>query len=94
MFEILYKYSEDYKPKCLVNLKLLILMHNFLKKGPPESINYDGKFAAPKLFSKIYKNWKMAQRATDPDDIKRNSYVCLVIRYYSLILTAKWKLCF
>lgn len=36
----------------------------------------------------------MHQRATDPDDVKRNSYVCLVIRYYSLILAAKWKLCY
>ena len=48
----------------------------------------------PKLSTKIYKNWKMSQRATDPEDIKRNSYVCLVIRYYSLILVAKWKLCY
>lgn len=35
MYEILFKYSEDYKTKSLVNLKLLILVHNFLRKGPP-----------------------------------------------------------
>ena len=94
MFEILFKYSEDYKTKSLVNLKLLILVHNFLRKGPPESINCESKFSVSKLCAKIYKNWKISQRSTDPEDIKRNSYVCLLIRYYSLILLAKWKICY
>ena len=49
MYELMFKYAEDYKNKSLVNVKLLILLHNFLRKGPSESISYDGKFASPKL---------------------------------------------
>ena len=96
MYEILDKYSIDYKDKCLVNIKLLILLHNFLRKGPPESINYDGKYCIQKFCSKIYKIWKINQNISslNNDDIKRNSFVCLMIRYYSLILIMKWKICY
>jgi hypothetical protein len=94
MYELLGKYADENKGRCLVNIKLMILTHNFLRKGPPEAVNYDGKDHPGKLCSKVYKNWKMTQRAIDSDDVKRNSYVCLVIRYYTLVLVAKWKLCY
>lgn len=34
VYELIEKYSEEYKNKCLVTLKLEILLHNFLRKGP------------------------------------------------------------
>lgn len=34
VYELIEKYSEEYKGKSLVALKLLILVHNFLRKGP------------------------------------------------------------
>lgn len=43
---------------------------------------------------KIYKYWKTSQKTTDEDDIKRNSFVCLMIRSYCLILVGKIKLCY
>lgn len=54
----MWKYSEEYKSKCLVSLKLLTLLHNFLRKGPAEGLSFDGTHSALKLCSKLYNQWK------------------------------------
>ena len=41
VYELLWKYQEEYKTKSLVTLKLIILLHNFLRKGPTEAITYE-----------------------------------------------------
>jgi hypothetical protein len=72
----------------------LTLLHNFLRKGPAEAVSFDSPHSAIKLCSKIYNNWKTFEKSVHPEDIKRNSYVTLLIRLYSLILIGKTKLCF
>ena len=39
-------------------------------------------------------NWKISEKPSSPEDIKRNSYVVLLIRMYCLVIIAKVKLCF
>ena len=41
VYEIIWKYADESKNKCIVILKLLILLHNFIRKGPSEGITYD-----------------------------------------------------
>lgn len=65
VYDIIERYSEEYKGKSLVVLKLLILIHNFLRKGPKEAIIY-GKDNSPlKICTKIYKHWKMSIKNVD-----------------------------
>ena len=35
VYQIIDKEAQNNKTKALVNLKILILLHNFLRKGPP-----------------------------------------------------------
>jgi hypothetical protein len=42
VYEIVWKYSDEYRTRCLVTLKLLVLLHNLLRKGPPEAVTYEG----------------------------------------------------
>lgn len=78
----------------MVTLKLLTLLHNLLRKGPAEGLAYDSPHSPIKLCSKIYSHWKVTEKSTHPEDIKRNSYVVLLIRFYCLVIIGKVKLCF
>lgn len=91
VYDIIQRYSDDCKGKSLVTLKLLILVHNFLRKGPKEAIMYDEDSSPLRLCTKIYKAWKQGKTA-DEEDFKRNPFVCLLIRSYALILVQKIKL--
>lgn len=70
------------------------MLHNLLRKGPSESITYDKENSPVNLCVKIYKYWKVTQKTVDEEDIKRNAFVNLMIKCYSLILIGKLKLCF
>ena len=48
-----------------MTLKLLILLHNLLRKGPSESITYDKENSPVNLCVKIYKYWKVSQKTVD-----------------------------
>ena len=93
-YNILWRFSEEYNNKSLVTLKLLTLLHNFLRKGPKEAITYDKHNSPIKLCEKIYMRWKVSERPTNQEDIKRNSFVVLMIRMYCLIIIGKVRLCY
>jgi hypothetical protein len=58
-YEIMWRNSEEHKSKSLVTVKLLILLHNFLRKGPIEAMTFTKQYNPIKLCCKIYNHWKM-----------------------------------
>jgi hypothetical protein len=54
----------------------------------------DSEHSPIKICTKIYNHWKMVEKPTHSEDIKRNLYVVLLIRFYCLIIIGKTKLCF
>jgi hypothetical protein len=79
-------------------LKILILLHNFLKKGPREAIvgsdsSSSSQSTAVKICMSIYTHWRKINANDRSEDLKRDPFISLVIQYYSLILIAKVKLC-
>jgi hypothetical protein len=73
--------------KSLIVLKILILLHDFLRKGPPEAINNGYKINAMTICMKVWKSLSKTDRGIDR---KRHPFVCLLIEMYSIILI--WKL--
>ena len=65
VYDLLDKYAEEYKGKCLVALKLQILLHNFLRKGPKEAIMYEKDNSPLNLCIKLYKLWKTGMKTVD-----------------------------
>lgn len=90
----MWRNSEEHKSKSLVTVKLLILLHNFLRKGPIEAMTFTKQYNPIKLCCKIYNHWKMTQHPTSSEDFKRNVYLVLLIRFYCLVIIGKVKLCY
>jgi hypothetical protein len=68
-------------------------LHNFLRKGPPETINNRYKVNATTICLKIYKTWK-ALAKTDKGDKKRTPFICLLIEMYAILLMDKTRIGF
>ena len=54
---------------------------------------YDKDNSPLKLCTKIYKVWKLG-KSYDEEDFKRNTFACLLVRSYALILIHKIKFCY
>ncbi len=73
---------------------MLILLHNFLRKGPVEAMTYSKQFSPIKLCTKIYNHWKITEKPINSEDFKRNVFVLLLIRFYCLMIIGKVKFCY
>ncbi len=65
-----------------------------MRKGPAEGVAFDSPHSPIKLCTKIYNHWKIVEKPSNPEDVKRNVYVILLIRLYSLIIIGKVRLCY
>lgn len=78
-------------------LKMLVLLHNFLRKGPREAIvgcdNVNSQSTAVRICLQILQHWKRINANDRSEDLRRNPFISLLIQYYSLVLISKVKLC-
>lgn len=94
VYQVMMKESMNNVGKSLVVLKILILLHNFLRKGPPEAISNKFKINATTICLWLFKNWKSLNKSDKLIDKKRHPYVCGLILIYLVIIMDKLRLCF
>ncbi|KAL4480308.1 hypothetical protein ABPG74_020824 [Tetrahymena malaccensis] len=78
----------------IIALKSLILLHNYIKKGPPEALSSVGKkVSAVNVLKKIIETWQNIDPSDDSKDKKRSLFTTKLINMYSQRLKEKMNLC-
>ncbi|EAR93555.2 tyrosine kinase domain protein (macronuclear) [Tetrahymena thermophila SB210] len=78
----------------IIALKSLILLHNYIKKGPPEALSSVGKkVSAVNVLKKIIETWQNIDPSDDSKDKKRSVFTTKLINMYSQRLKEKMNLC-
>ncbi|KAL4506029.1 hypothetical protein ABPG72_013790 [Tetrahymena utriculariae] len=78
----------------IIALKSLILLHNYIKKGPPEALSSVGKkVSAVNVLKKIIETWQNIDPSDDSKDKKRSIFTTKLINMYSQRLKEKMNLC-
>lgn len=97
VYSIMLEATAQSLNRSLVILKILVLLHNFLRKGPREAIigcdNGASQSSAVKLCLQILQHWKRINANDRSEDLRRDSFTSLLIQYYCLVLIGKVKLC-
>lgn len=94
VYQVIDQEVQQHTGKSLVMLKILVLLHDFLRKGPPECISNSYKVNATTICQKLLATWRELSRTDRAFDTKRHPFVCLVIELYSVMLLWKVKLGF
>ena len=92
VYQVIEQEVQQYTGKSLVVLKILVLLHDFLRKGPPECISNSYKINASTICQKLLTTWRGLSRTDRAFDQKRHPFVCLVIELYSVLLLCKVRL--
>lgn len=89
VYNVIDQEVQQHTGKSLVTLKILLLLHDFLRKGPPECISNQDPVNAKSICKKILAMWKGLSKTDRAFDRKRHPFVCMVIELYALLLL--WK---
>ena len=93
-YKFLIKNKQKYIENTVVIMKILILLHNYIKKGPTDVFHQPNEKTVLSIVKEISDHWKEIcerQNFYNKDQI-RNSYFSHIIYKYSLILQEKIKL--
>jgi len=97
VYSIMLEAASQNINRSIVMLKMLVLLHNFLRKGPREAIvgcdNVNSQSTAVRICLQILQHWKRINANDRSEDLRRNPFISLLIQYYSLVLISKVKLC-
>ncbi|EAR97002.2 tyrosine kinase domain protein (macronuclear) [Tetrahymena thermophila SB210] len=93
-YMLLYNHWKEHRSNTIINLKILILLHNYFKKGPPEAIKnpVDRKISPEKILDDIQQNWQkiiLDGELVKPKDQKRSQYTCNLIVNLTKFLQTK-----
>lgn len=75
-------------------MKSLILLHNYIKKGPPEALSSVGKkVSAVHILKKLIETWQNIDPSDDTKDKKRSLFTTKLVNMYAQRLKEKMNLC-
>lgn len=65
-------------------LKSLIMLHDYIKKGPPEALStLNKKISAVNILKKIIETWQNIDPSDDSKDKKRSIFTTKLINMYA-----------